>query len=140
MAHDPHEHERDRLAEVEDSAGDIQDRGRIPDVGVDVLAHAFFAAGQQGARVGEYQGVVVHVQDPALRSHPLRDFVRVVGRGQAGADVEELPDPGLARQVTDRAGEEAPGRAGDDADAGENLQVLVPGLSVDRELSFPPSQ
>src|SRR5690242_11499580 len=41
-------------------------------------------------------GRVLVVDDPRLRRHLLGDLVGVVGRGQSGADVKELPDPRLA--------------------------------------------
>jgi hypothetical protein len=58
--------------------------------------------------MGEDDGVVVHVHDPAVGRLRLRDLVGVVGRGDAGADVEELPDAGLAGQVPDGPGQERP--------------------------------
>jgi hypothetical protein len=59
-------------------------------------------------------------------------LVRVVGRGQPGADIEELPDPDLAREVADRAIEERPRLAGDRGDLGVNRQPRVAGLAVNR--------
>jgi hypothetical protein len=55
--------------------------------------------------VGEHERVVVDVDDAALRRHRLRHLVGVVGGGQAGPDVEELPHPGLAGQVAHRSRE-----------------------------------
>ena len=69
-------------------------------------------AGQQGAGVGEHDRVVVHVDDPGLRRDRLGDLVGVARRRDAGADVEELPDPRLGGQVADGAAEERPVRAG----------------------------
>jgi hypothetical protein len=43
--------------------------------------------------------VVVRVHDPRLRRHLLRDLAGVVGGWQAGADIQELPDPLLPGQV-----------------------------------------
>ena len=131
MAHDPHQHERDRLGEIQQARGGVQDPGRIPDIGVQVVARPLGAAGQQGAGVRKHQGVVVHVDDLAFRRHPLGHLMGVVARGKAGADVQELPYPGFSGQVPDRAGEKAPGGAGDHGDAGEYLPVLVAGLAVD---------
>jgi LuxR family maltose regulon positive regulatory protein len=37
MAHDPHQHEGDGLGEIQQACGGVQDRGRIPDVGVKVF-------------------------------------------------------------------------------------------------------
>ena len=52
--------------------------------------------------------VVVDVHHPAGGVQPLRDLMGVVGRGQAGADVQELPDTRLGDQVRDGAGEKLP--------------------------------
>jgi hypothetical protein len=49
--------------------------------------------------VGEHQRVVVDIDDPGLRRRTLRDLVGVVGRRQAGADVEKLTDLGVLGQV-----------------------------------------
>ena len=64
----------------------------------------------------------------------LGDLVGVVGRGQAGADVEELPDPGLAGQVAHRPAEEPALQPGDMGDAREHLQDHVADLAVGREV------
>jgi hypothetical protein len=61
--------------------------------------------------VREHDRVVVDVDDPALRRDLLGDLVGVARRGDAGADVEELPYPRLAGQVADGAPEERPVRA-----------------------------
>ena len=95
MAHDPHQHEGDRLREIQQARRGVQDSGRIPDIGVQVFACPLGAAGQQGAGVRQHQGVVVHVDDFAFRRRLLGHFMRVVGRGKAGADVQELPYPGI---------------------------------------------
>ena len=42
----------------------------------------------------------------------LRHLVGVVGRRQAGADVQELADPGLGREEADRAAGELAGHPG----------------------------
>ena len=84
----------------------------------------------------QHQRVIVHVNDFALGRYLLGDFVRVVRRGQARADVEELANPGVGGQVTDRAGEKAPGSASHDGDARENFLVLVTGLAVDSVVVF----
>jgi hypothetical protein len=52
------------------------------------------------------QRIVVDVDDATPRRGRLGDFVGVVGRGQPGADVEELTDPCLGGQVADDADQE----------------------------------
>ena len=77
---------------------------RVAQVGVDVGARALRLAGQQRPGVGQHDGVVVDVDDPAVRRDPLRDLMGVVGGRDPGADVEELPDaPSAARNRTARA-------------------------------------
>lgn len=50
-------------------------------------------AGQQGLRARYDRRVIVRVNDPAGRVRVLGDLVGVAGRGQSGADVEELAYP-----------------------------------------------
>jgi hypothetical protein len=107
---DRDEYHRDRLAEVQDLPRHLvgQDRLRVAQVAGEVAGAALGGAGQQCPRVRQHRRVIVDVDDPARRVHPLRDLVHIPGRGQAAADVEELPDARLGRQETYRAGEELP--------------------------------
>ena len=98
----------DRLGEVERPAGPGDDRGGVAGVGVEE-ADAAFGRAQQGARVRQHHRVVVDVDDAAGRVDRLGDLVRVAGRGHAGADVEELPYPGLGGQVGHRPAQERAG-------------------------------
>jgi hypothetical protein len=84
--------------------------------------------------VGQHDGVVVHIDDAALRGDLLGDLVGVVGGGQAGADVQELADAGLAGQVADGTGQKRPGGAGDVDDPGEGLTKLLGDLAVGGEV------
>ena len=86
----------------------------------------------------KHQGIVVHVNDPAFRGHPLGDFMSVVRRRKTGADVEKLANPGLSGQVPDRAGKKGPGGAGNDGDTRKNLPVLVTGHPVDSVVVLAP--
>jgi hypothetical protein len=45
---DSQQHDRDRLREVQDAGGLLQDRGRGAQIGVDVDGRTLRAAGQQG--------------------------------------------------------------------------------------------
>jgi hypothetical protein len=100
---DPHQHQRDRLAEVQDPAGG------------DPLG-----AGEQGPGMGQDPRVVVHIDHPDLGGDPLGHLVGVVGGGQAGADVQELADPNLTSQVRDGTGEEPLGGPCDLHDPGRH--------------------
>jgi hypothetical protein len=84
--------------------------------------------------VGEDDRVVVDVDDPRVGGGLLGDLVRVVRRGDAGADVEELADPGLLGQVADGAGEEPPVRLDPPAQAGGDGQDAFGGFAVGREI------
>ena len=51
----------------------------------------------------QHHRVVVHVDDPAGRVDRLREIAAGLGAGQAGADVDELPDARLEREKSHRA-------------------------------------
>ncbi len=73
----------------------------------------------------EHDRVVVHVDHPGARRGPVRDLVHVVGGGQARADVEQLPDAGLADQVAHYPAEHGPLRLHADLDFGQPGHDLV---------------
>jgi hypothetical protein len=60
---------------------------------------------------GQRRRRAADVTDPRFRRDGLGELVRVAGLGDAGADVKELPDAKLARQVADGTGKERPARA-----------------------------
>ena len=107
------------LVKSSSCAARLQDGAGVAQVGVDVLGGARFAAGEQRPGVGEDDRVVVHVDDPGLRCDVLGDLVSVARRRDAGADVEELPDPRLPGEVADGTAEERAVRVG----AGDQLRV-----------------
>ena len=76
--------------------------------------------------------IVIDVDDPGVRGYPLGDLVGIVLAGQPGADIEELADLHLTRQVTDNPGDEIAGRASLVEDTRIELRELVTGLFVDR--------
>jgi len=78
--------------------------------------------------------VVVDVDDLGFRRDRLGYLVGVLVGGQAGADVEELPDPGLAGQVLDRAAQERPVGPHPGQDVRVGLQRLLSGLPVGGEV------
>ena len=131
---DAEEHDRDRLAEVQDLGGPGQDRVEVAQVGVDVGGRALGVAGQQGPGVQEHDRVVVHVHHPGLGRRPLGHLVRVVGRGQPGPDVEELPDARHGRQVVHRAAQERPLRADAEPDLRQGGDDLLGHHPVGREV------
>jgi hypothetical protein len=136
---DRHQHERHRPAEVEHRPGIRvgQDRGGVAQVAVQIGGAARGRGGQQVARVSQDERVVVDVDDPGRGSDALRHLVDVVGGGQAAADVEELGDARLSRQVPDGAAEERPVLAGRDVRGGRAPQDLRRGLTVRREVVRP---
>jgi hypothetical protein len=106
----------------------------VAEISVQIAARALRAAGEQGACVRHHHRIVVGVDDPRLGRDRLGYFVRVVSRGKAGADVEELPDARLARQVADRAGQERPVGAHGQGQVRVRLQRPVTGLPVGGEM------
>jgi hypothetical protein len=73
----------------------LQDGVGVAQVGLDDRR---VVTGFPGPGVGQHHGVVVDVDHPGRRLDRLRDLVHVAPGRQAGAEVEKLPDPGLARQ------------------------------------------
>src|SRR5439155_23065187 len=131
---DPQHHEGDGLGEVQRLGRLVQDPVGVAYIGVHVAGDALWTAGEQGPRMDQHQGVVVHVDDAALRGDRLGDLVGVVGGGQAGADVEELPDARLAGQIPDGPDEKGAGGTGDLDDIREYLTHLIAELPVDGEV------
>ena len=76
---------RDWPGEVQRACGLLQDLRDIARIGVDVVGGAVRAAGQQRAGMSQHDRVVVHVDDPAVRRHLLRDLVGVARGRDAGA-------------------------------------------------------
>ena len=88
--------------------------------------------GEQGAGVGEDEGVVVDVDDPGGRGGALGDFVGVVGRGQASADFQELVDALGRGQVGSHADQDGPGGDSDVDNLGQDRDDLVACLAAVR--------
>lgn len=103
-----HQHERDRLLEVEGLRGLFEDPRGLLEVRVDVVRLSLGPTGEQRTRVSEHNGVVVDVHDPRLRSDPLRDLVDVLLRRQPCTDVQELADARFPGQRGDRSAQEVP--------------------------------
>jgi len=82
------------------------------------------------AGVREDEGVVVHVDHARFRGDGLGHLVRVARGRQAGADVQELPDPGPRRQVPDRPAQERPVGPSQPDDVREHRHDLVADLTV----------
>jgi len=105
---DRDQQDRDRLIEAEHRTDPCVpgNPGRIPEVVVD--DRGALDAVQRVPRVRDHHRVVVHVDDAAVARHLSGHLVHASRGRQSGPDVEELPDPRLAGQVSDRAAEEAP--------------------------------
>jgi hypothetical protein len=134
MAQDADHHDRDGLGEVERAPRGSQDLLRVPDVGVDVVGGSQRVAGQQGPGVDQDQRVIVDVDDPGLGRDALCQLVGVVGRRQAGPEVEELPDTGLAGQEPDGPAEESAAGLGEITDLRELAEHRVGGVAVGGEI------
>ena len=74
--------------------------------------------------------VVVDVDDPGLGCDRLRHLVEVARRRDAGAEVEELPDPGVGGEVADGAAEERPVRPRAEGQVRPGLERRVGGGPV----------
>src|SRR5690606_5552184 len=87
--------QRDGLVEVEVGAHRlvVEHLGGVEDVGRD--ERRVLVLLEQRPAVGHHDRVVVHVDDRGVGVDALHDLVRVLGRGQSGAAVEELRDPRL---------------------------------------------
>jgi hypothetical protein len=135
---DPDEQQADRLAEVQQFADRRrgQDRIGVANVGLDVGGAALRGGGEQGARVDQDERVVVNVDDPGRGLDRLRDLMDVVRRRQARADVEELPQAGVAGQEPDCAAEEGAILARGDARVGRLEQHLCGRLPVGGEIAL----
>jgi pimeloyl-ACP methyl ester carboxylesterase len=131
-----------RLAQVQGLAHRRRpkDRVEVAEIGVEVPALPLWLAGEQGTSVCQHDGVVVDVDDPALRRDRLGDLVHVgVGR-QPGTDVEELPDSRLGRQVPDRSREKAPVLYRRGPDLGVGLEARLGDGAIRREVVLPAEQ
>jgi hypothetical protein len=84
--------------------------------------------------VGEHDGVVVDVDDAGFRRDGLGDLVDVGGGGDAGADIEELPDPGLGGEVVHNPAEERTVGSHGEGQLRVDLQPGVDGGPVGREV------
>jgi hypothetical protein len=83
---------------------------------------------------GEHDRVVVDVDDARLRRGLLRHLVRVVRGGQAGPDIEELPDTHRGGEMVHGRGQERPPRAGDRSHGRHDLQDLFRDGAVGGEI------
>jgi hypothetical protein len=81
--------------------------------------------------------IVVNVDHARAWRGGLRDLVRVVRRWYAGADVEELPYPGLGRQKPDRPRQERPVAANAGQQPRVSLGRLLRRRPVGREMVLP---
>jgi hypothetical protein len=134
--HDRDEQHNDRVAEIErcPQRGGGQDAARVAQVSVDVGGLPRGATGEQCPRVGEHDGVVVHVADPSLRNDALSDLVHVGWSWQSGADVKELPAARLGGQVTNDPSQEGTVLPGPDPGVRPCSQDLVGRRAVGREI------
>src|SRR5690606_32810703 len=134
VVHHAAQQRRERGGEVEQAdRGDLVEQlAGAPQVGRD--DGGLVVDGQQRAGVGEHDGVVVDVDDPHAGVDGPGDLVDVVLARQAGADVEDLPDPGLAHQVGHAAAQEGAVVPGDLPDLGDHGAHGVGGPPVDLEV------
>jgi hypothetical protein len=94
------------------------------------------ALGQQAAGVRDHDRVVIHVRHPRVGFGVPGDVVRVQHGGQAGPDVDELPDA-ASRHVADGPAEELPVLPGHLRRDRMDRQHLLGQLAVGREVVLP---
>ena len=128
------QHHGHRLGEIQLAGRFGHDLPGVPQVCLQVAGAAVRAAGQQRPRVAEHHRIAVHVADQRVRRDRLGHLVGAVRGREAGPDVEELPDPGLGREVAHRPDQECPGGPDRSGQAGEPGHRLVAGLPVHREV------
>ena len=78
--------------------------------------------------------IVVDVHHACVRRDRSRHLVHAALRGQAGAEVEKLADPRLARQEANHAADKRPVVADDPRDVGKGSEQLPRGLPVGGEV------
>jgi hypothetical protein len=137
MLQDRHQQHGDRLAEVQHLRRASEDLAGVAGVGVNVLGSPGRVAGEQRPGMNENDRVIVDVDDPAPRRHRLSHLVRVIRRRNAGADVQELPDPCLCGQEPHHARLVGPVGASRLRDGGESSYRLVSGGPVSGEIILP---
>jgi hypothetical protein len=74
----------------------VNDRLWLAQVAEDERGLPNVLAFQQRSRGDQHDRVVVHIHHPGVGCHRLRNLVHVGTGGNAGADVQELPDPASA--------------------------------------------
>jgi hypothetical protein len=138
---DAEQQDGDRLGEIERVGRLAQDRLGLAQVGVEVGERPLGRAAQQQVGVGQHDWVVVDVDRPGVGREPLGHGVDVVVGGDAGADVEELPDANLAGEIPHRPLEEPPVRLHVPSRRlhapGERRRGVLGELAVDREVGRP---
>ncbi|AEW97943.1 hypothetical protein SCATT_55720 [Streptantibioticus cattleyicolor NRRL 8057 = DSM 46488] len=131
VVQDRAEDDGDRAPEVDQPAGDgvVEDDLRVAHVGPDDAGEVVLL--QQGAAVGEHDGVVVDVEHPGRRRVALGHLVHVVGGRQAAAHVDELADRCVQRDVPHRAHQRPAVGVGDGDRPGHLVLEPVTDLPVD---------
>jgi hypothetical protein len=106
--HDGDQQHRHRAAEVEQQLGSGvgQDLGWLAQVGLDDRGFGVVLEHEPAVRHRDL--IVVHVDHTRSGGGTLRDLMDVLLGGDARADVEELPDAGLAGQEPNGPAEEGP--------------------------------
>src|SRR5262249_52363696 len=132
VQHRDQEHDRglgrvDEPAQVRIGEDDLG----VAQVGVD--DGGAVVARQDGAPVGDGGRVPVHVDDAGVWVDLLGHIVDVALGGDAGAEVDELVDAGLA-EVAYASAQEGPVDAGQARYVGHRLQDLLGELAVDGEV------
>ena len=132
VQHRDHEH-RGRPAQVEHRPYGRVGQHRVRVAQVRLHDRGPVVAGEDRVRVLDRDRVVVDVHDRGVRGEPLRDLVHVAHGRDPGAEVEELPHPGVDEEL-DRPAQEAPVGPHDLGQFGPHLDGLTTHLPVSGEV------
>ena len=125
---------RHRLGQVEQAEDDRipQDAGRVTQI---AGHHADLVAGrEQRPAVRADHGIVVDIDHPRVRRHPLGQLMHVSLGRQAAAEVQKLPDTPLDGQVTHHPAKKRPIITRYRCDVGNRLDQPFGCLAVSGEI------
>jgi hypothetical protein len=130
----------ERLVEVDEPADlrAVEDRLRVPQVGREDQRGRVVA--EQRASVGQHERVVVDVDDTHGRVDVARDLVDVADGGEAGAEVDELPDTGVGHEEADGPAELVAVVVGEPAQLRDDLVRRGDRHPVDLEMLLAPEE
>src|SRR5215475_12713419 len=128
---DGHEQDRDRLLEVDPTFRRCSPQDRVGVTQVALDRQGSVADCQQSPRVHQHDRVVVDVDHPGLRRHPLGDLVDIALSRQTRTNIQELPDTRRTRQEPHYAPQEGPSLTNPVPCVRRNLEHRFRKLAID---------